>query len=144
MPAGQGAGTRTRSRGALSLGYHPSMLQRLRHSTWAARVLATFAICLIANLVGSLVAPTSVQQICSATKSVKVVVAQADGTPSADARAHGDGHCPLCAVPVLPTDSPRLPSFRGGIAHFSVGIPAARLAALVGAPLPPRGPPVIA
>lgn len=120
------------------------MLQRLRHSTWAARVLATFAICLIANLVATLVAPTAVQQICSATKSVKVVVAQADGTPSVDTRAHGDGHCPLCVVPALPVAPIRLPAFEGGVAHFSVGLPAARLAALVGAPLPPRGPPAIA
>ena len=120
------------------------MLQRLRRSTWAAHVLAAFAICLIANGVAALVSPTSVQQICSATKSVKVVVAQADGTPAADTRAHGDGHCPLCVLPALPIDSPRLPAFEGGVPHFSVGIPAARLAALVGAPLPPRGPPAIA
>lgn len=120
------------------------MLQRLRHSTWAARVLTVFAICLIANLVATLVAPTSVQQICSATKSVKVAVVQADGSSSTDTGAHGDGHCPLCTLPALPVAELRILPPAGGIAHFAVGIPAARLAALVGAPLPPRGPPAIA
>jgi hypothetical protein len=120
------------------------MLQRLRHPSTVTRVLTLFAICLVAKLVATWVSPTAVQQICSATKVVKLVVAQADGSPSSDTGRHEGGGCPSCALPVLPVAPQHalLPP-ASGLAHFSRSLPAACLAALVGAPLPPRGPPAI-
>ena len=95
------------------------------------------------TIVAPLLHPVSYEEVCSAS-GVKHLVAVDDGIPVHDAHDHA-AHCPLC----MPAGAP--PSFfvlhiepSQPLAHVRQSIPAARLASLVGAPLPARGPPSFA
>ncbi len=70
---------------------------------------------------------------------MKVLVVDDDGTVH---QATPGMECPLCLAVGLPPADRTVQATQGQpLARLASGIPAARLAALVGAPLPPRGPP---
>lgn len=115
-------------------------MHTLRTSSLLVRlVLAWFVLTLGAANAGPLVLPTTMALVCSEGGS-KIVIVDADG-----AAVHGDRHtldCPLClpAAPVPSFSAPRLdaPQVSTCAIHPLVS---ADIAAIGGAPLPPRGPP---
>ena len=117
-------------------------MQKLRPLQQTARlILAWFVLALGVGMASPLVAPQQWDVVCSSNGSMKLVVVGDQSDDSALAPQHLD--CPLClnalALPgggsavQLPQPLP--------LGRATQAIEAARLAALVGAPLPPRGPP---
>lgn len=113
----------------------------LRTSTLIARlVLAWFVLALGVAAAAPAVQPKAVELVCTAGGSVKVLVIDEDGQGSMQDQHTLD--CSLClhtlasagrAIAPLPSQQP--------LAHACTPMAAAHIAALVGAPLPPRGPP---
>lgn len=116
-------------------------MQALRSSSRLARlVLAWFALTLGVALASPLVQAQSLQIVCGTGPVLQAVVVHDDGQP-----VHASHHgldCPAC----LGTAPPPLQA--GGVlpsalpmAHALHPFRVAHIAALVGAPLPARGPP---
>ena len=116
-----------------------SALQALRQARWITRlVLVWFALFVGAAIASPIVKPTGGQMVCSAMGGIKMVVDE-DGQAQP---VSASMDCPLCA-PVFTPPSPQaqvfdVPSALGHVLHT---LPAAHIAGLTGAPLPPRGPP---
>jgi hypothetical protein len=118
-------------------------MQRLRQARTLARlVLAWFALTLGVALASPIAKPHAFQLVCSAAGSVQVQVQDGDGS---QAPASHTLDCPMCA-PVAPPPPIVLGAAPQAqpLSHAAQSIPAARLAARVAAPLPPRGPPSLA
>ncbi|MBK6651970.1 MAG: DUF2946 domain-containing protein [Betaproteobacteria bacterium] len=116
------------------------MLHRLRHAHLLARfVLVWFALSIGAALASPLVNPQSMELICSGTGVMKVLVKTDDGVKEASAHTLD---CPLCATMFAPApmNTGRV-SAPSPLSYALQPFPAARIAALTGAPLPARGPP---
>lgn len=103
-------------------------------------VLAWFVLTLGLAVASPVVHPQSMQVLCTGTGSMQVVMVDDDGQV-----VPGHHHvldCPLCLVvttpPVHPLAQVALPQ---PLAVALQPVVAARIAARVGAPLPPRGPP---
>lgn len=116
-------------------------MQTLRNTRWIARlVLVWFALFLGAAIASPMVKPTGGQMVCSAMGGMKMVMD--DDGQAQPASASMD--CPLCAPLITPPASQAhalaLPSALG---HVLQTLPAAHIAGLTGAPLPPRGPPAL-
>lgn len=113
----------------------------LRNSLSLTRlVLAWFVLTLGIAVASPSVQPQHLEIICGASGSMQMIMLDERGEPLSG--PHHSLDCPLCLVVTTP------PSH--SIAHFTPPQPlgqalrpvfAARIAALVGAPLPPRGPP---
>lgn len=107
----------------------------------ARLVLAWFVLSLGVAVAAPCVQPMSMQLVCSSAGAVKVIV-NVDGTVH-DMGA-GQMDCPLCAPGGAPPVMPAMLDIAPGVQPLGrvvQSIPAARLAAMVAAPLPPRGPP---
>jgi len=116
----------------------------LRSSSRLLRlVLAWFALTLGVAIASPLVHPQSMQLVCGDGPGAKLVVVNDDG------QAAGVGHhtldCPACLATALPPAPvvPELPTVLPQ-AHALHSFYVAHIAALLGAPLPPRGPPSLA
>jgi hypothetical protein len=114
-------------------------MQSLRNARHLARlVLAWFALVVGVAVASPVVHPAGFERVCSTAGVVKLL-------PQGDAGGHVSGHgldCPLCMTagappPVAGVHLPFVPV----LGHAVQPIPAARIAALTGAPLPARGPP---
>ena len=119
-----------------------SVLQTLRHTRWIGRlVLLWFALFIGAAIASPIVKPTGGQMVCSAMGGMKLVVDGEDGTAP---QASTSMDCPLCA-PVITPPSAQAQTFDlpSALGHVLQTIPAAHIAGLTGAPLPPRGPPAL-
>ncbi|WP_295542186.1 DUF2946 domain-containing protein [uncultured Pseudacidovorax sp.] len=115
----------------------------LRSSSTVVRlVLAWLLLTLGVAFASPWVAPQAMELVCAQGGSVKLVVVDDDGR--AQATIHHGLDCPLCLATGLPP-SVDLPTLRQPqpLAHALHPIVRARIAALVGAPLPPRGPPAV-
>ena len=112
----------------------------LRTSPMLARlVLAWFVSVLVAAGASPIVHPVTMDVVCSAGGVMKVVFTE-DGQPAETGRHTLD--CPLCLPGAVPAPAVRVvPDAPQALAHALKPIVAAHIAALVGAPLPPRGPP---
>jgi hypothetical protein len=115
-------------------------MHALRSARLIARlVLVWFALSLGAAIASPLVQPQTMELVCSGAGVMKVLV-KTDGSSPAVSSHTLD--CPLCATLSAPppamrqTAEPPQP-----LAHVQRAMPAARMAALTGAPLPARGPP---
>ena len=104
-------------------------------------VLAWFMASVLVAWASPLVSPQSMELVCSASGSIKVIV-QGDDRPTEMGVAAMD--CPLCmlsgpppsaAQVTLPTPLP--------LGRALQSIPAARIAAATASPLPARGPPTL-
>lgn len=120
---------------------HPrQVLESFRSSpllAWLSLVL--FALAIIVSTASPLVHPRAMQFVCS---TGGVVLVQLDGQGEVVASNHGALDCPLClpaGPPPLRFSSRFVPPEPRALALRPTR--AAHLAALVGAPLPPRGPP---
>jgi hypothetical protein len=114
-------------------------MQRLRHARFLARlVLVWFALFLGAAIASPMVKAQALEMVCSAG-GMKLLAPGDNGSIPPAGQALD---CPLCvsmgapppvAMPSGPTALP--------LSRAVESIPAARIAALVAAPLPARGPP---
>jgi hypothetical protein len=116
-------------------------VQALRNASRIARlVLAWFALSLGVAIASPLVKPTSIDLVCTGTGVLKLLVkGDGDSKPT-----HHTLDCPLCAglgapPPVASIDV----TFAPVLGHSVQSIPSARIAAIVSAPLPARGPPTL-
>ncbi len=117
-------------------------LQTLRSARWITRlVLVWFALFLGVAIASPIVKPAGGQMVCTAMGGMKMVVAGEDGSISTSSSMD----CPLCAPvitpPVAQTAATAQP--QTGLGHVLQTLPAAHIAGLTGAPLPPRGPPAL-
>ena len=114
-----------------------SFLRRARHLI--SFVLMGFALSLGVAIASPVVHPQAMELLCSSAGAVKVVVQTDDGLQEMGA-SHLD--CPLCLLTGAPPPAPVvvLPAAQP-LSHAVQPVPAARLAAATGAPLPARGPP---
>ncbi|MDA8455968.1 DUF2946 family protein [Acidovorax sp. GBBC 3334] len=118
-----------------------SLLAHLRRLTpW---VLAWWMLAFGMAAASPLLHPQSLQVVCNAAGSAKLVVVQDDGSGLREMGQHGLD-CALCLAAGAPPPAPAVvlpPAVWQPLAHAVRPVVAARLAALVGAPLPARGPP---
>ena len=119
-------------------------MQRLRTSTLLARlVLAWLMLTLGVAVASPLVHPQAMGLVCTTAGATKLVVVGDDGDQAAPQNHHALD-CPLClqfsAPPSINVTAITHPQ---PLAHALRPVVAATLAALVGAPLPPRGPPLV-
>lgn len=118
-------------------------MQRLRSSSLLARlILAWFVLTVGVAIASPIVHPQAMELICTTGGVAKLVVLDEDGQQASSA-THHTLDCPLCLQL-----SSTLPLQQGAehqsqpLAHVLQKAVAATIAALVGAPLPPRGPPI--
>lgn len=113
-------------------------MQRLRQAHRIARlVLAWFVLAVGLATAAPLVQPDGMTIVCSGGGGMKLVMQGDDG---GEAPTSLTLDCPLCAAVAPPPVALQVPVAQP-LAHATQSIPAARLAALTGAPLPARGPP---
>lgn len=111
-------------------------------STLARLVLAWFVLTLGVAVASPLVHPQTMELVCVGDGGMKVVIVDADGG-AVEIRQH-TLDCPMCLATTLPAP----PAFaRVGqslpLGHALTPVAAAHIAALLGPPLPPRGPPAL-
>lgn len=116
-------------------------MHTLRTSSLLARlILAWFMLTIGAAIASPIVHPQALQLVCTTGNAMKLVVGNdgADATPP----GHHTLDCPLCLHFSAPAPQaqtvvePQQP-----LAHALLPAVRATITALVGAPLPPRGPP---
>lgn len=117
-------------------------MQLLRSSTLIARlVLAWFALTLGVAVASPIVHPQALELVCSASGSMKLV-AVGDEAPGVQASSHSLD-CSLCLPAALPAQAAIARSLPPApAANAQHPFASAHIAALAGAPLPPRGPPL--
>jgi hypothetical protein len=121
-------------------------LQRCRNSPWLARLaLLWFSLTLGVAVASPMVHPQNELVICTGSGMLKVVLADDGTVTTATTTDSGDAlFCPLCMVGGAPAPvSLQTVEPPHALSHVLRSIPAARIAALTGAPLPARGPPVL-
>jgi hypothetical protein len=116
-------------------------MHALRTSSLLARlVLAWFALTLGVAGASPLVHPQAMQIVCTAAGGARIVVVGDDGQAVKMGQHSFD--CSLCFAATPPPPAVQLPEpLVQPLAHALKPVFAARIAALVGAPFPPRGPP---
>ena len=99
------------------------------------------AICILSAL--SLSSTKNFELVCSSSTGIKLVLTGDDGQVQA---SHHAVDCPMCLGAALPfPDAPAVIALHHApLAYALKPAVAAHIAALVGAPLPPRGPPSFA
>lgn len=105
-------------------------------------VLAWFMLTLSIAMASPIVHPKAIEVVCTSSGSMQVIMLDEDG--QAAPGLHHSLDCPLCLTITTPPSysSPHLEQPQPlGLALQPVV--SARIAALVGAPLPPRGPPTL-
>jgi hypothetical protein len=114
-------------------------MQALRRARFLARlVLAWFALSLGVALASPLVQPAEFEVVCTGKGAMKLVV---KGAGSETPRSHST-ECQLCAAPAAPPPvATSHVALIAPLAHALQPIPAARIASVLAAPLPARGPP---
>lgn len=115
-------------------------MHTLRRSiTFARLILAWFVLTLGVAVASPMVSPKALQLVC-ANGGVQAVLV--DGSGDATTLGHHTLDCPMCLSAVVPAvpPVPRVVQPQP-LVHAAVPLPVARIAAMVGAPLPPRGPP---
>lgn len=120
---------------------HNEKMHSLRTSTTLIRhILVWFALTLGVAIASPFVAPKTVEMICSDGGAMMLIVVDKNG----DVVESGQ-HTLDCAMCLPASPPPSTPIWQIAqpqpLAHAMTPIEEARIAALVGAPLPPRGPP---
>ncbi len=116
-------------------------MHALRTSSRLTRlILAWFLLTLGAAIASPIVHPQAMEVVCTTGSNVKLVVVGGDG--DAVELGHHTLDCVMCLGAGAPPPQPQAPMGHGEpLAHALTPAVAATLAALVGAPLPARGPP---
>ncbi len=115
-------------------------MQTLRRAHLLTRfVLVWFALALGVAIASPIVKPQSIEMVCSASGSMKLLVISDDGAQELTGNTLD---CPLCMTGTAPPPVVQLSAApQQVLAYVLQSIPAARLAAATAAPLPARGPP---
>ena len=109
-------------------------------STLICLVLAWFALTLGVAMASPIVAPKTMEMICADGGTMKVIVVDKNGDVVEVGQHTLD--CAMCLPASLPAPAATQQMIQPQpLAHALTPIEEARIAALVGAPLPPRGPP---
>lgn len=126
------------------LRHNSRLMHILRTSPMLARLLlAWFVLTLGVAGASPIVHPKAMELVCSVGGSMKIVVAGEDGQ-SAEMGQH-TLDCSLCLATAVPFPLTIAPlEVVQPLAHALRPLVAAHIAALVGAPLPARGPPTLA
>lgn len=116
-------------------------MHALRSSSLLARlILAWFVLTMGAAVASPIVHPQAIQLVCTTGSAAKLVVLGEDG--EAVELGHHTLDCAMCLGASAPPVNAQIPvAHSEPLAHALQPIVAARLTALVGAPLPARGPP---
>ncbi len=116
-------------------------MHRLRTARHLARlVLVWFALSLGAAIASPLIKPQPMELVCSGAGEMKLLIKSADGGEQASMSSLD---CPLCTSLAAPPPMGRLEvQTAPALARAVQSIPCARIAALLAAPLPARGPPL--
>ncbi|MET4576708.1 DUF2946 family protein [Ottowia thiooxydans] len=118
-------------------------MQELRKSLLLTRlVLAWFLLTLGVAIASPIVQPRAMQMICAANGSIQVIVL--DDSGQAEASPHHTLDCPLCVAITTPPVYPDIQFEQPvpqAIALYALG--SQHIAAILGAPFPPRGPPTL-
>lgn len=116
-------------------------MHALRTSSLLARlILAWFVLTVGAAIASPIVHPQALQLVCTTGSTVKMVVVGEDG--SATDLGHHTLDCAMCLGASAPPPPVQQHAQRHeALAHALTPTVAAALAAIVGAPLPARGPP---
>lgn len=119
-------------------------MQILRNSIPLARmVMAWFVLTLGCAVASPIVNPQSLQMLCSANGSMKVIVVDDNGQQVTTNGQHGLD-CPLCLnvnAPPPPQQTAQFFAQPQPLGRALQPVVSARIAAIAGASLPPRGPP---
>lgn len=120
----------------------PAMLQRLRSTCIRSLVLLSYALVVVAGLLSSVVVHGDFQVLCLGNGGMKLIAVDDNGDqepPSTETER--PMHCPLSQATVSPVylAAPAAPP--SALEYATRPAVVARLIALAGAPLPPRGPP---
>jgi hypothetical protein len=113
----------------------------LRQSHLITRfTLVWFALFVCVAAASPLVNPQSMEMVCSGSGVMKLVIQSDDGF--SESSAHTQDCSLFGTVGAPPPVAINLPALPQPLAYALQSIPQARIAALTGAPLPARGPPV--
>ncbi|MEJ6021555.1 hypothetical protein [Ramlibacter sp. PS4R-6] len=113
-------------------------MQALRRASFLARlVLAWFALSLGVAMASPLVQPAEFEVVCTGKGAMKLV-AKGEGAQTPGSHAL---ECQLCSGSAAPPPIHAHVAFAAPLAHAVQPIPAARIASILAAPLPARGPP---
>ena len=116
-------------------------MNRLRSSRIRGFVLLGYVLLVVVGLLSSVQSKDSFQILCLGGGGMKMVVVDANGDLEPDSAAASNGACPLAQVVVSPDFHPTVTMTVSPLALATRPAVVARLVALAGAPLPPRGPP---
>lgn len=117
-------------------------MHALRNSVSLARlVMAWFALTLGLAIASPLVHPQAMELVCTAGGSVKLVVVNGEEGQAVSAQHSLD--CPLCLAVTPPAHVSPSWAQPQPLGRALQPIVSARIASLIGAPLPPRGPPLL-
>ena len=118
----------------------PGMLQRLRSSRIRSLVLLGYALLVVAGLLSSVLAPGDFQILCLGNGGKKIVAVNGDDG-DLESSSNEPMACPLANAVVVPVYAGPAAQPLSPLEHATRPAVVARLIALAGAPLPPRGPP---
>jgi hypothetical protein len=112
-----------------------------RLHAYARWVLACMVLALGVSVASPLVSPQSMELVCSAVGGMKLIQKMGDGGQPLTGHALD---CPLC-IPMAPPPPMVVPAVAQPqpLAHASHWVAMAHIAARLGPPLPPRGPPIL-
>lgn len=111
-------------------------------SFWKRLAVAWFLLTLGVAGASPFVNPKAMELVCSSGGAITMVVLDDDGQAQAPGQHTLD--CPLCLAPALPLPPVSLAMAQPHpLAAALHPFAAAHIASLVGAPLPPRGPPAL-
>lgn len=115
----------------------------LRSSSMLTRlVLAWFVLTLGVAVASPVIHPQSMQMVCSSRGSMKLIVLDRDGNEVV--AGHHTLDCPMCLAATLPPPQTQVSlEMPQPLSYALQPIYVAHIAAMVGAPLPPRGPPAL-
>lgn len=119
-------------------------MQFLRTSSLLARlILAWFVLTVGAAIASPIIHPQSMELVCTTGSTPKLVVIGDEGTDAMEV-GHHSLDCPLCLHFSVPAAYPPAAIHHPQpLAHALQPVVAATIAAMVGAPLPARGPPTL-
>lgn len=117
------------------------MLQRLRSSRLRGLILLGYALMVVAGMLSSVYSSGEFQVVCLGNGGMKMVIVDSNGDPETESTTT-TAVCPL-AHALAPVDFvPTLGTTLSPLEYATRPAVVARLIALAGAPLPPRGPPL--
>ncbi|MDP3136287.1 MAG: DUF2946 domain-containing protein [Burkholderiaceae bacterium] len=115
-------------------------MHRLRTARHLARlVLVWFALSIGAAIASPLIKPQAMELICTGAGEMRLLIKSADGGEQASMSLLD---CPLCTSLAPPPVGHLEVQAAPALARAVQSIPSARIAALLAAPLPARGPPL--